>query len=124
MRWGKEKEYSPTFSGPISSSVKSEVKVIQSLKMLPCLTFHDPDLLTSLLNVVKEEYVLTTPLAFLASEHFFSLLRVTLRDDFSVIEVDLYGTLASLPSIYVPTSLFWILQFLTRPSAQKLRKLE
>lgn len=71
MRWGKEKEYSPTFSGPISSAVKSEVKVIQSLKMLPCLTFHDPDLLTSLLNVVKEEYVLTTPLAFLASEHFF-----------------------------------------------------
>lgn len=34
--------------------------------------------------MVKEEDDLTGPLAFLVSKHFFSLLTVTLKDDFSV----------------------------------------
>lgn len=36
------------------------------------MTFHDSDVLTSLLNTVKEKYHLTSPLAFLDSEHFLS----------------------------------------------------
>lgn len=32
--------------------------------------------------MVEEEYDLAGPLAFLDSEHFFSLLKVTLRDYF------------------------------------------
>lgn len=36
--------------------------------------------------MVKEKYHLTSPLVFLDSEHF-SLLMVTLRDDFSVFSV-------------------------------------
>ena len=52
--------------------------------MLPHLTCHDFYVLYSLLNMVKEEDDLTGPLAFLVSKHFFSLLTVTLKDDFSV----------------------------------------